>query len=189
MIACANEIWTPGIGDPSMVGWATVFVYALASLLAVGKFSLSISVSSPIRLRVFWILISVILIFLTVNKQLDLQSAMRIAGKCMAIEYGWYGQRTILQSQVMVGIAFVILVGITYIIKQLRGYRLGHCVLLFGLALLACFVLLRATSIHGIDAFLGQRFWGLKANWIVEIGALCIVIIGILTSWPKLRKR
>src|SRR5687768_5262697 len=87
----ANQ-WHPGIGDPTFMGWVTVAMYFLAALLcARAAFALPPR-SLKSQERVFWFFLCVVLLFLGVNKQLDLQTWLTLTGKRVAIAQGWYEQ-------------------------------------------------------------------------------------------------
>lgn len=47
------------------------------------------------REQKLWLLIALMFIFLGINKQLDLQSALTEAGRILAIKQGWYAARRI----------------------------------------------------------------------------------------------
>ena len=59
--------WEPGIGDPTVYGWVTVAAYALGAL-----FCWQASRSGAPREQRFWLVLTAIMAFLCVNKQLDL---------------------------------------------------------------------------------------------------------------------
>src|SRR3954468_15751872 len=78
--------WRPGIGDPTLLGWTTVVAY-FAAALACGR----TAAAKGGRPTPFWSLLSLLLVFLGFNKQLDLQSVLTEIGRRLAREQGWYG--------------------------------------------------------------------------------------------------
>ena len=71
--------WRPGIGDPTFLGWVTVAAYFAAALACGRAWRLDRRArlagdrsSSP----TFWLILSLLLAFLGINKQLDLQSLL-----------------------------------------------------------------------------------------------------------------
>ena len=74
---CSLTRWSPGIGDPGPVGWLTVIAY-----LAAAGFSVSLGAKHERGAleRAFWTISGVGLLFLAINKQLDLQSFLTAAG-------------------------------------------------------------------------------------------------------------
>ena len=91
-MSCVLGGWAPRIGDPTLMGWATVAAYFAAAILA----TLAARRATG-RQRAFWIGLAVILLALTVNKQLDLQSALTEAGRCISKAQGWYEARRSVQ--------------------------------------------------------------------------------------------
>ncbi len=85
MQSCALERWSPRIGDPSLMGWLTVGVYLLAGLVALWVLaSARFPAATRGRERLFWLFVALILFFLAINKQLDLQSYLTAVGRCVA---------------------------------------------------------------------------------------------------------
>jgi hypothetical protein len=71
--------WSPGIGDPTFMGWLTVVLYFLASLgcwiTARTLSSEGLSAGSTNEVRA-WRWIASTFLALGINKQLDLQTAL-----------------------------------------------------------------------------------------------------------------
>ena len=186
MIECVAYGWSPGIGDPSVFGWATVLLYVAAAALSFMRardgFAGIDPAASP--LRWFWLGTAALLGFLAVNKQLDLQSLFTTAGRCLAVEQDWYAARRSLQQGFIIGLtAFAVLAG-GAALWMLRGALGRLWLVLTGLAVLIFFVLMRASSFHHMDIFINTRLLGLRMNWIVEMGALALIIIGARRRRP-----
>src|SRR6185295_4592983 len=167
--------WAPGIGDPTVVGWVTVGLYFVAALV-----SLRVGWGRGQRLarseRFFYRGLTVALFALGVNKQLDLQTALTELGRIMASEEGWYEQRRRVQR------VFILLVGLvafagagTGLFFLRRAPRATHVTLL-GVIGLVAFVLIRASSFHHVDLFIRSSWWGIKGNWLIEVGSILVVI-------------
>ena len=69
--------WSPGIGDPTVAGWLTVVLYLVTS---VSCWMLARELGPAGLDRRAWRSISVLFLFLGINKQLDLQTALTEAG-------------------------------------------------------------------------------------------------------------
>ena len=164
--------WHPGIGDPSVGGWITVVVYAAAVLLTWRAARVA---SSPAR-SLFWTGLAILLLLLGVNKQLDLQTALTEFGKSLALSQGWYEQRRYVQAGFIGALALAMAALLAMVLGRLRSATRAQQLGLVGMAMLALFVLVRAASFHHIDEFLGETAAGLRWNWILEIGALLIII-------------
>jgi purine-cytosine permease-like protein len=169
------DVWRPGIGDPTVMGWITVAAYFFTAFLCFRRFQTtrrSIHAS-----RLFWGGLTLMLVFLGINKQLDLQTWFTLAGKRVAIAQGWYDNRRIVQA------VFVALLGAAGCISTYFGYRLvrNHSELrlpLIGFVLLLAFVLARAASFHHIDSLINFRLGGVRMNWVLELGAIALLAMG-----------
>jgi hypothetical protein len=181
MIECIAQRWTPGIGDPTLVGWLTVLVYlaAAAATFRQTRINVSRNVDAPVSLNTFWLGLSVLLLALAVNKQLDLQSALTAAGRCLAQAQGWYDGRRSVQAVFIAMVAITGLAAFAGAVAIVGKHARELWVTLAGVALLLTFVVSRAAGFHHMDALINDRLFGLKVNWMFEIGALAIIMIGL----------
>lgn len=201
--------WTPGIGDPTFVGWLTVFAYFACAWLCLK--ALRSEKSGPPRptidsiralLRVLrkhwpkppvpaqraalWLALALILAALGLNKQLDLQSLLTDVGRLLAFQGGWYSQRRLVQTAFILtlagggGLTLVFLWRLTR--RSMRDLRLS----LGGLALLVCFVITRATSFHHVDQLIGMSLMGLRFNAIFELSGIGVIAAG---AYRQIRSR
>ncbi len=183
--------WSPGIGDPSAVGWITVALYLLAAWVCLRSARWSRAahpLASPgvWEARV-WTVFAAVLLALGINKQLDLQTAFSEAMQSLAKGEGWYGARRQYQLAFIVAIALLALsagVALIVLTRRLdRAVKLGS----LGMVFLLAFVVVRAASFHHVHSLNGlprARLLGLRANSILEIGS-----IGILIAGGALRRR
>jgi hypothetical protein len=174
--------WRPGIGDPTLLGWATVVAY-LAAAGACWRAAAAESKRTRRRgehVTQFWSRMAVILVFLGVNKQLDLQSAVTVLGRYLVREQGWYDQRRELQVLFIIIVAAVGCAGLAWLAWIIRRASPARLLAMLGLIFVLAFILIRASSFHHIDQFLGFRLAGLKANWILELGGIGCVGLGAL---------
>ncbi|MGP6089116.1 isopropylmalate isomerase [Antarctobacter jejuensis] len=171
VMACVGLRWSPQIGDPSVMGWATVVAYGTASGLCLWAAILRRTD------RRFWLVMSLILAFLCVNKQLDLQSALTATGRCIAQMQGWYENRRTVQ---MAFIAGLVLIGLsTFLLAAIRLapalHRVGIALLGFGV--LIVFVAVRAVGMHHVDQIINLRLGGARMNWILELSGIILIIL------------
>ena len=95
--------WEPGIGDPTVAGWLTVVGYGFAAWAcwrvytgrAGAPRARPPAADSPTR---FWLLLTIAMALLGINKQLDLQSALSQWARDIAIYDGWWDQRRAVQA-------------------------------------------------------------------------------------------
>jgi hypothetical protein len=177
--------WSPGIGDASLGGWLTVLLYAIATWFVWRLLRNWKTPNTRIERREqwFWRILFVGLVFLGINKQLDLQSAFTEIGRIMADQQGWYADRRRLQ---MAFIAGILIMGVTLFVLTLHlvwGAPASTLWALLGGSGLVVFVIVRAASFHHVDIALGHRFSGLRINWLLEMGTLLVII------WSSWRRR
>jgi hypothetical protein len=143
------------------------------------------STASQVLLPTFWFALCGVLVFLGVNKQLDLQSCFTQVGRDMAKSEGWYEKRRMVQGVFVVVMAvlgmLIIATSYWYVHAAWRRYRIAF----FGIIYLVTFVVIRAASFHHIDVFLKSGVGGLYFNHILELGG--ILFIGY-AAWNATRQ-
>lgn len=164
------------------MGWVTVAFYLLAAWLCWKASCAARSHNNrPDNNGRLWIYIALLLLFLGINKQLDLQSALTEAGRILAHANGWYEQRHLVQrvfigSITVLGVT-IFIVGVYAARKEFREMLLA----LLGVAWLITFVLIRAASFHHVDRFIGLELGSLKMNWLLELGGIALILIGAIS--------
>jgi hypothetical protein len=176
--------WSPGIGDPNAAGWITVILYLVAAwtCFVVARRLRPAVRSGAVPRREFWAwsLFSLLLFLLAVNKQLDFQTALTEIGRILARRRGWYDSRAHVQREFIgalcgFGLFCAISLGII-----LRGLAPAVKVAATGMCFVGVFVLVRASSFHQVDEFLGHRLVHLRMNWLLEMGGILIMLVAAL---------
>lgn len=169
--------WRPGIGDPTFVAWVTVFAYALAAWLAWQEWGHRKRGSREEHL---WLWVAVLMGLLCLNKQFDLQTLITEVGREISRSGGWYQQRRLIQlAFVCVVIAGATVFGIWFSRRYSVFFR-THRYLGLGLLFLLTFIVVRAVSFHHIDEFLHTDLLGFRANWVLELGAISLIIFAAM---------
>ena len=201
--------WSPGIGDPTVVGWFTVGAYLLAAWLCWRVFRLLgarddrpkgegvrvvatlltlvlaivapkrrvVALPSRDRFRTLWFVLALCLLFLGINKQLDLQTALTEWGREIAVSEGFYQVRRPLQLAFMAAVFLAGLVALRAVLLLGRGAA-GLRPVIGGVVFIACFVVIRATSFHHIDRLLGYDIGSVRVNWLIELGGIAFIAAG-----------
>lgn len=171
-----GDRWRPGIGDPTLMGWITVAAYFLGGFLCLAA-ALRVSGTHSFRdpERRFWLVLALALAFLGINKQLDLQTWLTLAGKRIAIAQGWYEQRRVVQGIFIAGIAAGGIFAVRWVWKNMRHAPGPNWVALAGLIFLGCFIVVRAASFHHVDLLLKSGPGGLRMNWVLELGGISML--------------
>ncbi len=177
--------WRPGIGDPTFMGWFTVFSYYLAASLCLFKM-ISWKLPMEKKGRHFWGFMFFALIVLGLIKQFNLLGAVTETGRIIAHSCGWMEQHRIIQAGAMILISFsgLIFSGILYR-RLASSFSIQQKLAVTGLAYLILFVILRAVSLHQFGAVLNYEIGAARVNWIAEL--LGIYWMGLAIFWPHRR--
>ena len=169
--------WQPGIGDPTVYGWATVAAYALGAACCWAA-----SQRAPLREKRFWQVIAFVMAFLCVNKQLDLQTLLTDFARAQAKAQGWYDNRREYQVGFILALGFAALVGLLILLTHSVRGSVPMRGALGGLVLLIFFILVRASSFNKVDLLINQSIGGLRANHVMELGGIALVTIFALAA-------
>jgi hypothetical protein len=178
--------WSPGIGDPTLMGWLTVVLYFFAAIscwITARKLRLEAQDADDAKELRAWRSIAMAFLFLGVNKQLDLQTALTEMGRLLANFQGWYDQRQSVQ------VAFIIVVAITCVAAAIILVRWAHkappstWLAFAGSIMVIGYVLIRAASFHHIDRFIGEKILGFRWNWVLEMGGISVVLVA--SRWRR----
>lgn len=137
--------WHLGVGDPTWVGWLAVVAYGWAAWLCL-RASRAQAGADPAarRLRVFWLLVSALLLALGVNKQLDLQTLAIELLRDLSRAQGWYEERQRYQQGFVLALGAGSVLGLGALAVGLWPVRRRVRLALAGLGTLLAFVLLSA---------------------------------------------
>lgn len=174
---CVQARWTPKIGDPNLTGWLTVGSYLVCAALAV---AVLMRVAQPGNERRFWALILTLMLFLAVNKQLDLQSALTATGRCIAQFQGWYSARRAVQHHVIEGLLVAIAAGLGFGLYLMRRESRRNGVGLLGLVVVAGYVALRAVGFHHFETVINTHVLDVRANFFFENAGLVLIAVNAL---------
>jgi hypothetical protein len=171
--------WRPEIGDPSFMGWFTVFAYLAVAVLAARAWQL--------KKERIWLAVALGMLALCVNKQFDLQSLFTDIGRVIAWHQGWIENRRAVQKWFVLGIvAGAGLLG-SWVVWRFNGFWRRHLLLAAGLLFLSTFIVVRAISFHHFDSILKLSFLGMKVNWILELGGIFLIGLAAVRE-PLARK-
>jgi hypothetical protein len=162
-------------GDHTFFGWATVLLYFLVSIRTGYKAKVA-KVNK--ENSYFWLGLTILLLVLGLNKQLDLQTNLTQWLRDISKAHGWYDQRRGVQF------LFVALMGlaIPMMIISLRVFLYNswcrYKLTWIGVVLLLVFVSVRAASFHHVDLFFYNTIGNLRYYQALEMLAIGLIIIG-----------
>jgi hypothetical protein len=180
--------WHPGIGDPTVMGWITVGAYFIGSLVCWRAASVTrqrAQIEVHRQLWIFWTVFAVLLLFLGLNKQLDLQTWLTQFGRQLAKNEGWFEYRRPVQAFFVLLVAMAGLAALVLLSWLTRRTRTHTWIALTGGIFLGSFILVRAASFHHVDTLLRTSFRGLKINWVLELSGIFWITLG---AWLNLRR-
>ena len=185
MVCCFAAItWRPKIGDPDFWGWGVTSAYFMACLLCflAGRKELADCRKHGSKgVAWFWFGLTVLLLGLGINKQLDLQTLLTQIGRQVAKQGGWFAQRKKIQGILLLAGAACGVASLGWAYYFIR-HRWRDCRLAFlGIVFLLGFVVIRAASIQRVDRLvvaiphLGPRLnagLDLSGTILIGLGAL-----------------
>jgi hypothetical protein len=172
--------WHPMIGDPSPMGWFTVGAYLACAILA---FLAARSHSEQDRRPfIFWGIVSLLMLLLAINKQLDIQSLFTEIGRQIARHQGWMEQRRTVQFWFIVLFGMISLTGFIVFACCLRDLFKRFRTAFVGLFFLLCFIIVRAAGFHHFDEILQSRLLSMKMNWVIELTGIFIILAAAIAD-------
>jgi len=177
--------WRPQIGDPSFMGWFTVAAYAAAAVLcfiAAHRGLVAADAGETRRSRRIWWSVAVLMAFLCINKQLDLQSLFTDVGRVLANREGWYGQRRTVQLWFVIAVAAAGILTFVIAARKIKSVLREGILLLLGLSWLLIFIIVRAASFHHVGVLLGSELLGIRVNWILELSGIALIALSAARS-------
>ncbi len=180
LVECISYRWSPGLGDPTIFGWFTVVAYLVAASVCFQRARDEFAAIPPETgtLKAFWLGAAILLFLLAINKQMDFQTLLTAAGRCLARAQGWYEERRSIQASFIIGLLVVSAGFFGLALWALRRHIRREWLVLTGFFILIVFVLMRASSFHHMDQFINTRLWGIRMNWLFELGALGMIVAG-----------
>jgi hypothetical protein len=161
--------------DTSGFAWVIVAAYFAGALAA---FAASRS-SSPTEAR-FWLGVSLLLVLLGFNKELDLQSLLTEAGRALTRAIGIYEQRRMLQGLFLLLLAGAGAFAVLRLARILRRSSAPAKTAAFGIAILFAFILLRAASFHHVDEWVTVDVRGFRGGWWLELAGITVIALSAL---------
>lgn len=183
MITCISYEWAPSLGDAGPLGWAVLALYVFAAGLCLLEAAACLKRADrrSASERYFWLGALVLIVLTAAAREFDLAGAVSAAGRCLAINQGWYGERRLVQA------AFILVLILVAAVAALAVWKAGGMLKrlwlpVSGLLMLVVFSFARSASDHYLDALVGENLLGVKLAWLLQILALGFVIAGALIN-------
>ncbi len=179
--------WKPGIGDPSIFGWITVAAYLIAFVLCLRTGFADRKLLKTGRKDIaplFWFALAGVLLLLGINKQLDLQTLLTEQIRLIARQRGWLAYKQQLEQWFIMTLTLVGIVLLTSMVWSTRRALKRVWLAIVGATFLVVFILVRASSFHHVDQWLGLPLGAANRNVALELGGICIVAIAAFLCRP-----
>ena len=170
-----NGRWVASIGDPTVIGWVTVVVYFTVAIICMKA---ATSAGSNKSEKLFWLCLTIFLIALGINKQLDFQTLLTQIGRDIAFAQGWYQNRRIVQLGFIILVGVLGVSGLTILLIMYRNASSAIKIAFIGCIILFVFILMRASSFHHVDILINMKLAGVRMNGILELGGLAVIGMG-----------
>jgi hypothetical protein len=181
-----NIVWRPGFNDPDPLGLVTFAAYGVATVLCI-RAALRRDESPPVQQsKRAWLLFGLVLGFVGLNEQLDLQTLLIQWGRQTAEIHGWYEKRRMVQHAFMVTFSAAVVAGALLVGRQFWTFVKTQWLAVAGAMAVIGYVLVRDASFNHIDDRQGS-WWNLKDS--LRVGELAgVTAIGI-AAWRYARPR
>jgi hypothetical protein len=177
--------WRPTIGDPTFMGWFTVasyFACAVPTLIAALSHQ-----KTDRRSFCFWNIVSVLMVLLAINKQLDLQSLLTEIGRQIAKHQGWMEQRRAVQLWFIGFFGSISMAAFLFFAFTMRNLFRRFMLAFIGLFFLLSFIIVRAASFHHVEEFLDLTLVDVRMNWLFELTGIYTVFVAALLDTVRSR--
>ena len=179
---CLNDVFILHWGDATRIGYGLTVLYVLATGLFL-RALLSRGDWLP-RERLIWLICTLLLVLMTLNKQLDLQRTVIWAGRCLANKEGWIDQSFDVEMKYghMVLLAVVALtIGLGWLCRTVLQ---ANGPLFLGMVLLLGFITLQIARFDQLLGATGHLFPTYRLHRILEALALGVLIWAALVKRP-----
>jgi hypothetical protein len=167
--------WHPQLDNPDVLGWSVVAAYLLAAT-ACGWVAYKTDKGEPEAGRI-WCLLAVVLLFLGINKQLNLQTLLIVLGRRAALAGGWYERRRWAQAVFAAAFALLGLCSLGFFAAHARRFIAQNRLAFLGVLVLLSFVVLRASTINHANELFGVELKDARWAWLLELcGSLLIAL-------------
>jgi hypothetical protein len=163
--------WQPHWDNPDWRGWTVVTAYlTAAACCAQAALARRKTGAEERRYCVIWRMLAAGLLFLGINKQLDLQTLLICLGRQAALAGGRYGERRQVQLAFCAVLALVVLAAFWFALARFRVFFDRNRWVLAGVTVLLIFVMIRTASVNHVFEWMGIQYDDKKWTWILEVG-------------------
>lgn len=176
-------MWRPGLGDPSIGGLGLTALYVVASLLMLWTIYRPTAWDTGERL--LWGAATVLIVLMTINKQLDLQHYVNLVGRCWARQEGLADLRETFQRVFGLAVLALGLGATVWLGRATRPALRRNRPLIWGLGLLGLFLVVEVARFQHLLGAPGEWIERLRLHRMLEGTALLVLI---WAAWDRIRR-
>jgi len=177
--------WLSKSGDTTFWSWIITIMYVVVV-------SLSLYYTNRIKTdkerHFLWVCISLFILAMGINKQLDFQILLTMAGKTLAGNLNLMNRSRILWKTLAVGILFSAVIGGIIILYKSRRILNKEKLTIGGVAILLFFTLTRVGSISQIRIAIILQYYVISRIHAVELLGLLIISLSLILKLRNIRK-
>jgi len=157
-------------GHLTPLGWAVAVVYGLGALCCAraGRVTQQDGRRCPDKQQPWWFLAATLL-FLGINKLLNLQTTLINLGRAAARTWGWYQYRRAAQAVFAVLFTLALLAVFAALLKKWRWFVKERPLVQTGVLLLLLFVVIRAFALNHVEELLHLHLHDDNWGWTLEL--------------------
>jgi len=169
--------WLARSGDACLSSLINTILYAISVAAAAYHWKMLQRFKKPAAEQCFWLLVIFILSIFGINKQLDFQILLVEIGRPIAMKFGWYESRRIVQAVfafVLTGIAGLFAVMMLFLV---RWHWRNNILALLGLLILCFYGIIEAMSQSHIGCSLDlYEQWSFRLTDVIEMAGILLIL-------------
>ena len=167
--------WSLSFHDNFFLGWLITGSYVACAIIA-AVFATYLNQMEEKKAFHFWLLISVIMMALGVNKQLDFQTLLTEVGRQIANVQDWYDLRRAVQFMFIMVLSAVSIAAFLWFSISFRALLRRFALAFCGLSFVLSYVIMRAATFHHFDEVIQYDFDGIKMKCMLELAGIYMII-------------
>ena len=187
IVTLANSLdWQFALVDPTVMGWLIVALYGVGEYYCVLNYrrrKTLIDQPRQRRLGVYWFALSLGMLFMGCNRQLDFQTLIIEVTQELAREEGWLGLGRGVKLALLSGLLLGAVIAMAWFIQLMKS--LGDKVLVsaLGFSVLVAFVLMQGAAFYVQEMGLGEQIQPVAlAGRVFELAGIALIIGGARRS-------
>jgi hypothetical protein len=167
--------WSPSFHDNFFLGWLITGSYFVCAIMA-AVFATYLNQMEEKKAFHFWLLISMTMIALGINKQLDLQTLLTEVGRQLANAQDWYDLRRVVQYLFILFLSAASIAAFMWLAISFRDLLRRFAFAFCGLSLVLSYMIMRAATFHHFDEVIQYDLQGIKMKWVLELAGIYMII-------------